>query len=133
MSLTRKLHLTSPWLAALETAVFFCVLVPAWLLLAALAYRALPAAAGGRTESAPGGPLGWLGTLPVWMWMIQGAGVLLLLTLYWVPGEEETSRIELGGLVRFLVIAAGILVAWAQLTGGLVTDFLSTYWQALGG
>ena len=130
MSLTRKLHLTSPWLAALETAVFFCVLVPLWVLLSALAYWALSGALG---SEGPAGLLEQLAELPVWVWMIQGAGILLLLTLYWVPGSEESSRVELGGLVRFLLIAAGVLVVWAQLAGGLVTAFVGTYWRALGG
>jgi len=59
--------------------------------------------------------------LPVWMQILAGVLYLLLITLYWAPGDEQTNRTELRGFVLFLVVAAIAGAIYVQVQYGLIT------------
>ena len=138
MSLTRRLGVRNMFLSFLETGVFFFFLVPLYFLLTSLLFVGLAAALGSLKEgfalSGHGGVLGsltaLLGALPVWMWILQGAGFLLLITIYWSPGDEASDRTEVLGLILFLLTVVGFLGLYHWRFLG---DLAATYWQILKG
>ena len=68
--------------------------------------------------------------VPVWMWFIEIAGYLLLVTIYWVPGDEDSNRTEMRALVLTMVLAcvgAGIYFR------GTVVHLARTFWKIVAG
>ena len=66
----------------------------------------------------------WPGQLPTWLWIVMGIGYLALITFYWVPGDDETNKVELRAFAVFLVVAAIAGVVYLTLQYGLVFGLL---------
>ena len=75
----------------------------------------------------------WAGILPVWMWALELIGYLLLVTIYWAPGEERVDRAELGGLMIFLVVAVVGGLAWVDYRHKAVYTAVETFWRIVTG
>ena len=108
MSILKALGIRSVVLSFLEVGLFFLVITPLYFSLLATVY-ALVSGQGSRLDwavtvlpLAPASLGRWAGILPVWMWALELIGYLLLVTIYWAPGEERVDRAELGGLMIFL-------------------------------
>jgi len=43
--------------------------------------------------------------VPVWAWILAGGAYLLIVTIYWAPGEKQDNEAELRAFVLFLVVA----------------------------
>ena len=53
--------------------------------------------------------------VPVWGWILAGAAYLLIVTIYWAPGDKDQNEAELRAFVLFLVMAlvvGGVLLEW---------------------
>jgi hypothetical protein len=136
MSILKALGIRSMALSFLEVLVFFLVLTQVYFLLLAVPY-ALAIRAGGQLNAGmvllpliPTSLGQWGAILPVWMWAVELAGYVLLVTIYWAPGDSGLDRAELGGLVIFLV---------AAVVGGLVYEYravgeaVDMFWRILSG
>jgi hypothetical protein len=119
MSLTRKLGVQNPLLSFVEILVFFRVISWAYFALIGLMYALFSGQIGRVSGSMvamwnfPVGLSSWFGVVPVWMWILMGLGYLLLITIYWAPGEAATSQSELRGFVLFVLVglvAGGIYI-----------------------
>jgi len=57
------------------------------------------------------------GSLPWWMWLIEGLGYLLFVAIYWRPGPDEISTCEIRAFACFALVAAILLavVLWSNL------------------
>jgi len=60
--------------------------------------------------------------VPVWAWILAGGVYLLIVTIYWAPGEKDQNEAELRAFVLFLLVA--VVVAGA---------LLEAYFGALSG
>ncbi len=138
MSLLKALGLRSVLLSFLEVVLFFAVITPLYFSLAATPYALVKA----RQELnatmvlmplSPAGLVGWSAVLPVWMWALEIAGYLLLVTIYWAPGDPDQSRTELRGLVLFLVLAVVGGIAWLEISHRYVSQVLWTFWGIVTG
>jgi len=68
--------------------------------------------------------------VPVWMWFVQGALYLLLVTIYWAPGEEAANETELRALVLTMVLA---LVVGGIYYRDTVVKLARTFWDIVAG
>lgn len=95
------------------------------------AYSQAPTAA----ASQPGGKSrGWLASTPVWMWIIAGVGYVLLVTLYWAPGDGKLDDAELRAFAVFVaVVVIGGLVFVNVQYDGAVTSQLKLFWTIVSG
>ena len=104
-------------LSFVEVVLFFAVLSPLFgLALAALYFLV--------TDMPDGGLAAWPGALSMGAWIVLSLAYLLLITLYWVPPKDDgANRVQVGGLVVFLVAAllVGAIWQWALLAGLLQT------------
>jgi hypothetical protein len=139
MSILKALGVRSMALSFLEVLLFFLVLTQVYFLLLAVPY-ALAIRAGGQLNfwmvSLPLIPssLGqWGEVLPVWMWVVELAGYVLLITIYWAPGDAGLDRAELGGLVIFLTAAVVGGLAYADYRYRAVEEAASVFWRILSG
>ncbi|MHC4982141.1 MAG: hypothetical protein ACYTF6_03105 [Planctomycetota bacterium] len=131
MSLMRILGVRNSLLSFVETVVFFGVAVPAYFLITGMIYVGIAVAAG-EVPTKTFHSLGSLfGALPVWMWVIQGAVLLLLIVIYWTPGDEELNRIEVRSLVCFFVLALVAGGIWLEIQYGAVSHLAKKYVEIL--
>lgn len=136
MSLLRLFKVQGPIAATavsfVEMILFFCGISLAYFALMCALYVG-PAArwAGLSLEGVGYGD--WPYLLPVWMWIVTGVLYLLLITLYWVPGDEETNRAELRGFVLFLVAAAAVGAIYVQVQYGLVSETFAKLFGTVSG
>lgn len=114
-------------LALIETAVFFCVLSSAYFLLVSLVYQMLAAE---ELRLAVLDPGTWFGPLPAWMWIIEGGVYMLLITVYWAPGERLVNDSEVMAFAIFLLLAA---LTFAVFNYGAVSSVGDTVWNAWTG
>ena len=113
MSLARQLGIRSPLFSFLEIAVFFALSAGAFLGL-----YAIPPLLGRY--------------VPVWGWILAGAGYLLTVTVYWAPGDSEDNEAELRGFVLFLLVAAGVGGVLLEMGSGALSGAGRTFWSVLG-
>ncbi len=114
-------------LALIETAVFFCVLSSAYFLLVSLVYQVLAA---DELRLAVLDPGTWFGPLPAWLWIIEGGVYMLLVTVYWAPGERLVNDSEVLAFAIFLLLAA---LTFAVFNYDAVRSVGSTVWSAWTG
>ena len=138
MSLTRRLGVQNPLLSFVEILVFFRVISWAYFALIGLMYALFSGHIGqvsGSMVAMWNFPLGlgsWFAVVPIWMWILMGLGYLLLITIYWAPGEEAVSESELKGFVLFVLIgllAGGIYI---QMKYQGITMVAGTFWGIFG-
>ncbi len=139
MSIFKALGMRSIVLSFLEVGVFFLVITPLYFSVLATSYALLSGPVGRLDWSMvvlPLSPVGlgqWGGILPVWMWAVELAGYLLLVTIYWAPGDSSLDRAELGGLVIFLVVAVVGGLAWLDYRYRAVREAAETFWRIVTG
>jgi hypothetical protein len=138
MSILKALGLRSVLLSFLEVVLFFAVITPLYFSLVATPYAL--AKAPDQLDATllllpltPAGLSHWAAILPVWMWALEIAGYLLLVTIYWAPGDPAQSRAELGGLVLFIVLAAVGGIAWLEMSHRYVSQVIWTFWGIVTG
>jgi hypothetical protein len=139
MSILKALGIRSMVASFLEVGLFFLVITPLYFSAVAAIY-ALVARQGGQLDwsmtllpLAPASLGRWGGILPVWMWAMELLGYLLLVTIYWAPGEQGLNRAELGGLVIFLIVTAVGSLAWVNYRYGAVGNAVTTFWRIVTG
>ena len=49
-------------------------------------------------------------TVPIWVWVLMGGLYLLIVTVYWLPGEKPSNDTE---LLAFVIVIAAVLVVGA--------------------
>ncbi len=127
MGFVTKLGARSTLLSLIEVVVFFAIITTAYFAAVSVLYRGLAGWAVAPPEGSGGGPfwasaprwLGWvLGSLPAWMYFLEGVGYLALITVYWAPVDEQADVVE--------VRAFGVFLLGVMLTTGLVL------WRTLG-
>lgn len=130
MSILKALGIRSTLLSLLEVALFFVLLTPLYFCLLGGIY-----VLAARPELDPnlGVIVRLAAVMPVWMWAIQIAGYLLLITIYWSPGEAAQDRAELGALVGCLTLAAVGGLAWLELSHGAVSGTIWTFYRIVTG
>ena len=112
MSLGRQFGVRNPLFSFAEIAVFF--------VLSYLAFYGLY----------------WIAALPdyevpVWGWILAGAAYLLIVTVYWAPGEKEDNEAELAGFVLFLAISAVVGGVLLESWFGALSGAVKTFWEVL--
>ncbi|MFA6134318.1 MAG: hypothetical protein WC869_09930 [Phycisphaerae bacterium] len=137
MSILKILGVRSAAASFLEVTAFFLVISPLYFAILGTIYALI------ARESLTAGMfflpyLGenlsrWSAILPIWMWLIEGAGYLLLVTIYWTPGETSLDESELRGLVIFAVVAAVAGAFWLQTSGHYLTEIAGTFWSIMTG
>lgn len=139
MSILKALGIRSVVASFLEVALFFLVVTPLYFSLLATIY-ALSSGQGGQLDwavtvlpLAPSSLGRWAGILPVWMWAVELVGYLLLVTIYWAPGEKGLDRAELGGLMIFLIVAVVGSLAWLDYRHKAVYQAVETFWRIVSG
>jgi len=75
-------------------------------------------------------PPAWFAGLPPWMWLLQGAGYLLLITIYWAPGREEANSMEVTAFAVLLGLAVIGALGWLQVSRNLLGDVLRKHGEA---
>jgi len=126
MSLGRALGCRGTALAFVEVLLFFCAISTLYFVGIAFLYALIAQLAGGAKVSIGAGIGSWFATMPKWLMVAMGVGYLALITLYWVPGDEEQNRAEVRGLVLFLIFAA-IVAGFSQ--RDFVKDVAKTVWD----
>lgn len=69
--------------------------------------------------------------VPVWMWILAGGAYLLIVTIYWAPGEKEDNEVELRAFVLFLVVALVVGGVLLESFFGAVSGTAKTFWGIL--
>ena len=76
----------------------------------------------------------WLTTTPAWMWIIAAVGYVLLVTLYWAPGDQQLDDTELRAFGVFVVVVlAGGLLYLELAHHRVVSDQLELFWKIVSG
>jgi len=138
MSLTRRLGVHNALLSFVEILVFFRVISWAYFALIGLMYALFSGQVGRVSGSMvamwnfPVGLSSWFVVVPVWMWILMGLGYLLLITIYWAPGEEATSQSELKGFVLFVLVGLVVGGIYIQLKYQGITMVAETFWGIFG-
>jgi hypothetical protein len=120
-------------LSFLEIALFFLVITGLYFGVLSAIYAVAAKTAGRLTFSMvampfrPGNLGAWLGILPAWMWILEGLGYLLVITIYWAPGDQGLDETELRGFVVFLVTALVAVAVWLQMRGYL-SQLAGIFW-----
>jgi hypothetical protein len=69
--------------------------------------------------------------VPVWGWILAGGVYLLIVTIYWAPGEKEENEAELLAFVLFLVATLLVGGAWLQWRYHALSATAKTFWSIL--
>ncbi len=72
-------------------------------------------------------------TLPIWGWILLGAAYLVLVTIWWSPGEKADNEKE---LLAFAIVAAGTVIVggiFIQAKYGTLLRLWSTFWEIMLG
>jgi hypothetical protein len=134
MSLLKRLGIHSAVLSFVEIVLFFLVITGLYFGLLSSLYAVVAGSAAKVSASMVFVPLmpsnlgDWAGILPAWMWILEGLGYLLLITIYWSPGEAEVDESELRGFVIFVVTALVALAVWLQAHGWL-SQLAGVFWN----
>jgi len=67
------------------------------------------------------------GSLPWWLWGIEGAAGLLLITVYWAPGAEGFDRCEAEAFVLFATATVTISTITFELTSGWPSYYVGLF------
>ena len=135
MSILKAIGVRSAILSFLEIALFFLVITPLYF----STVGTICALATGQSVTTgmflmPYAHLDqWSGILWIWMWLIEAVGYLLLITIYWAPGEAGLDEVELRGLVIFSLAAAVVGAVWLQTHGQYLSNIASTFWSIMNG
>jgi hypothetical protein len=118
MSLMILLGRRSTLLSLLEM-LLFSLITAVYFVLVAFIYAAIAQAVGKIELQTFFSIRDWFASLPVWMWIVEGLGYLLLITIYWTPGDEPANETELRAFAIFVAIllAIGGALLAARLTG----------------
>lgn len=133
MSILKRLGVHNAILSFVEIAFFFLVMTGLYFGVLSAIYAVAAKAAGKVTfwmvvmPLAPGNLGAWLGMLPAWMWILEGLGYLLLVTIYWAPGDQRVDESEMRGFVIFVVAALAAVAVWLQMHGYL-SQLAGTFW-----
>jgi len=138
MSLTRRLGVKNAVVSFVEILVFFRVISWAYFALICLMYALFSGQIGRVTGSMvamwtfPLGLGAWFDVVPIWMWILVGLGYLLLIKIYWAPGDEAANESELKGFVLFalLGLVAGGIYIQAKYSG--ISMVARTFWGIFG-
>ena len=137
MSILKLLGVRSSILSFLEVALFFLLITPIYFSCVSSVYAVFTKnAVTARMFLMPyesGSLAAWSGILPIWMWIVAAAGYLLLVTLYWAPGETTTNETELRGLVIFAMAAFAAGCVWLQLSGHYLSNVAGLFWTIVTG
>jgi len=86
--------------------------------------------AGAKAADAVGPAMVASKSLPVWTWIALGIVYLLIITVWWIPGDEEANRKE---LIALAIVASATAVAvcaiyWQEVLGVAKTfyDIMAT-------
>ena len=112
MSLMNSLKIRSIWFSMIEVAVFLGLSVlyfmaPTWV---AKAYGS---------------------HVTAWMWIVAALVYLLIVTLWWSPGEHAADDTELHALAIVLVAAAIAAGIYVELKYGLIWNLCKEFWNIL--
>jgi len=55
------------------------------------------------------------------VWILQAAGFLLLITIYWTPRDKQADDAQMRGLVLFLLAIVLIGAMYVQITFGTIS------------
>jgi hypothetical protein len=69
--------------------------------------------------------------VPVWAWILAGGAYLLIVTIYWAPGEKEDNEAELRAFVLFLVVGLIVGGIWLQAKYHAISATWNTFWGIL--
>ena len=136
MSILARTGIRSTLLSTVEVVFFFGVLTVAYFVGVSTLYVAVTDVGDESisrlfTSSYPFADLGELLFLvPVWMWFVQVAGYLLLVTIYWAPGDEGINRTEMRALVLTMVLACLVAGICFHRT---VAHLAQTFWKIVTG
>ena len=61
---------------------------------------------------------------PAWLWIIASIVYLILLCVWWAPGEDANNKAEVWALVIVALVTLSVLVVWQR---GPVGDALNTF------
>ena len=101
--------------ATVEMFVFFLVLTPLYVILGPVIFVAIANMSHAFDPAISVSNIGaCFGVTPVWAFAVQGAVYLLLMTLYWVPSDEQTNETEMTGVKAFCLLLPVALYVWAQ-------------------
>ena len=112
MSVLVRLGVRSTILSLIETCWFFLVMTPVYFIVVSCVYALASRQWQGFAElvGASGVLASSFKILPVWMLIVEGLGYLLLITIYWAPGQAEANTAEVRALALFLAMAVVALV-----------------------
>jgi len=80
------------------------------------------------------GSRSWLVSTPVWMWIVAGAGYVLLVTLYWAPGDQQLDDAELRAFGVFVVTVVVVGLLYLEFRyDHAVTKQLRLFWTIVSG
>ena len=136
MSILARIGVRSTLLSMVEVVFFFGVLTVAYFVGVSTLYVAVTDAGDESisrlfTSSYPFADLGeMLLLVPAWMWFVQVAGYLLLVTIYWAPGDEGINRTEIRALVLTMVLACLVAGIYFHHT---VAQLAQTFWKIVTG
>jgi hypothetical protein len=143
MSILKVLGIRSVLLSFLEIVLFFAVVTQIYFSLVATIYVLIDAlmtrvwpqmnAAMVLLPLSPTSLVQWGGILPVWMWAMEIAGYLLLVMIYWAPGDGAQVQTELRSLVLFIVVTVLGSVAWLEISHRYVSRTIGIFWSIVTG
>jgi len=69
--------------------------------------------------------------IPVWLWVVLAVGYLLIVTVWWSPGDEKANNTELIALAVVVVVAAIAGGIFVEHKYGGISGTWDTFWQIL--
>jgi len=113
MSLMVRFGIRSFWLAGAELILF--------LGLSAAYFLGLP-----RLYQALFG-----GAAPGWLWFVLGLLYLLIVTIWWSPGEQADNDVELRALTVVFLLAIVVAGVYAQAKHQMLSKLFKDFWYIL--
>ena len=66
--------------------------------------------------------------MPIWMWIVMGAVYLMIVTVWWTPGDEKANNAE---LIALAVAACGAAVVGAIIFHEQVVGIVKEFWNIM--
>lgn len=127
MSITKTSGVEGVVSSFLEAAIFFLFITPVYWLATSVLYILIAAITASAKWDLLRYPADWVASLPVWVWILQAGGFLLLITIYWTPRDKRINDAQVRGLVMFLLTAALIGILYVQITSKGITGTASLF------
>jgi len=86
------------------------------------------AAAAKAAAKKAGPPMRETKSLPIWMWLVLGIVYILIVTVWWVPGDEEANRKE---LIALTIVSSAMIVALAVIYRQHVGQIAETFYEIM--